>query len=88
MNVTGNILPGLNLTYDLGAPDETWNNIYGKSIYSGDLILENEFRLTEGNKVGEDPNSLVFLNENGEKIMKLDSEGNLWLKGDIKKFGE
>jgi hypothetical protein len=43
-NVSGNIIPSANTTWDLGSPTARWNN-----IYTGDLHLSNENR--EGNLV-------------------------------------
>ena len=45
ITATGNILPGANDTYDLGASGNVWQN-----VYTGDLHLNNEHK-TEGNIV-------------------------------------
>jgi len=45
LTVTGDVVPGTNDTYDLGAVSNVWQN-----IYTGDLHLSNEAK-TEGNAV-------------------------------------
>ena len=42
LNMTGNIVPTANVTYDLGSPTNFWNELYlsGNSIYLGDVILK------------------------------------------------
>jgi hypothetical protein len=45
ITATGNIVPGANDTYDLGASGNVWRN-----LYTGDLHLSNEAK-TEGNIV-------------------------------------
>jgi hypothetical protein len=37
LNVTGSIIPGLDITYNLGSPSKRWAN-----VYTGDLHLRNE----------------------------------------------
>lgn len=49
LTVSGNILPSLNVTYDLGSPTERWRDAYfsGSSIYLGNVIIkstENEIQ--------------------------------------------
>ena len=77
--VAGNVTPNANNTYALGNNTLRWMEIYGVSIYSGDIILENKFRITEA------PDGIEFKNPHGEAIMTLDSRGNLWIKGEIRR---
>ena len=86
LTMAGDINPDGDNTRSLGTNSLRYANIYGVSIFSGDIILENDFRITEGDRVAEERDSLVFLNAQEEKIMKLDSKGNLWIKGEIKRF--
>jgi len=79
LQVAGNITPNANNTYDLGNNTLRWREIYGVSIYSGDIILENRFRITEMS------DGIEFRNPYGEAIMTLDSQGNLWIKGEIRR---
>ena len=46
------------------------------TITPGDLVFENNFKMTEDEKAG-----LAFKNDAGEKIAVLDQEGNLHIKG-------
>ena len=83
---TGSVVPGANNTGGIGTDLLRWASIYGVSVYSGDVIFENKFRITEGDKFGEETGSLVFVNSSSEKIMKLDSQGNLWIKGEVRRL--
>jgi hypothetical protein len=69
---TGNIVPGANDTYDLGASGNVWRN-----IYTGDLHLSNEAKNngnivdgTKGNWTLQEGKSNIFLinNISGEKF--------------------
>jgi len=50
VNITGNLLPTANVTYDLGNTTLRWNDLYlaGNSIYLGNVILTNQ----TGNAIG------------------------------------
>ena len=68
-NVSGNIIPSANTTWDLGSPTARWNN-----IYTGDLHLSNENRggnLIDGTKgnwtVQEGETDLYLINNNTGK---------------------
>lgn len=74
LTITGNIFPGANDTYDLGALTNVWRN-----VYTGDLHLSNE-RKSEGNSVDgtkgswtiqEGDNSLFILNNKSGKKYKF-----------------
>ncbi|MCK5039433.1 MAG: DUF2341 domain-containing protein [Candidatus Aenigmarchaeota archaeon] len=57
------------------------------NVYYSDLVFANNFVITEA----VEENALYFLNQKGERIMKLDENGNLFAKGVIKEnfnFGE
>ena len=65
----------------------TGNIYYDGSLVNYDLVFANNFTITEA----EDENALYFLNQKGEKIAKLDENGNLFVKGKITEnfdFGE
>ena len=72
ITATGNIIPGANDTYDLGASGNVWRN-----LYTGDLHLSNESK-TEGNMVDgtkgswtlqEGKNDIFMINNiSGEKF--------------------
>jgi len=40
--LTGSILPGENLTYNIGSNKKKWTNIYSTNLYTGDFHLKNE----------------------------------------------
>ena len=81
ITATGNIIPGANDTYDLGASGNVWRN-----LYTGDLHLSNESK-TEGNIVDgtkgswtlQEGNNDLFIinNKSGEKFkLKLEKVGD------------
>ena len=77
ITATGNIVPGANDTYDLGASGNVWRN-----IYTGDLHLSNKFKEkgnivdgTKGNWTLQEGQDDIFMinNISGEKFkIKLD----------------
>jgi hypothetical protein len=42
-NISGNIVPSANLTYNLGSPTSYWNNVYGTSIHAQYADLAERF---------------------------------------------
>jgi uncharacterized protein (TIGR02145 family) len=85
----GNVLPGTDNTYSLGASGNRWSNIYVGTSTVGDLVFGNNFRLleatnTEGiNGSTTEADTMVWRNQNGQNIFNLDENGNLALSGDI-----
>jgi len=81
ITATGNIVPGANDTYDLGASGNVWRN-----LYTGDLHLSNEAKSqgnivdgTKGNWTLQEGNNDIFIinNKSGEKFkIKLDKVGD------------
>jgi len=69
ITATGNILPGANDTYDLGASGNVWQN-----VYTGDLHLNNEHK-TEGNIVDGSKGSWT-LQEGAEDIYLINNKSN------------
>jgi hypothetical protein len=69
ITATGNILPGTNDTYDLGALGNVWQN-----IYTGDLHLNNEHK-TEGNIVDGTKGSWT-LQEGSDDIYLINNKSN------------
>lgn len=63
--VAGNITPSANNTYLLGNDTGRWKEIYGVSIYSGDIILENKFRITEV------ANGIAFKDNNHNALLTI-----------------
>jgi hypothetical protein len=66
----------------LGDVTKKWSDVWTVLNHVGDLIFDNDFRFTEK------PNSLVLLNQNGEPIMEIDTNGNLKVTGSIEEFVE
>jgi hypothetical protein len=77
----GNVVPDANNTRSLGTSGAKWSDIYAVNTHFGDLIAANNFRITESNASGEP--ALIFKNQKGVEIMRLDEEGNLHIKGKI-----
>ena len=50
INITGNVVPSANITYDLGTTSLRWNDLYlaGNSIVLGNTVIKN----TSGNSIG------------------------------------
>ena len=69
ITATGNIVPGANDTYDLGASGNVWRN-----IYTGDLHLNNEHK-KEGNIVDGSKGSWT-LQEGAEDIYLINNKSN------------
>lgn len=69
ITATGNILPGANDTYDLGASGNVWQN-----VYTGDLHLNNQHK-TEGNIVDGTKGSWT-LQEGSDDIYLINNKSN------------
>ena len=69
ITATGNILPGTNDTFDLGASGNVWQN-----IYTGDLDLNNQHK-TEGNIVDGTKGSWT-LQEGSNDIYLINNKSN------------
>jgi hypothetical protein len=50
---------------------------------SGDIRFQNDFRITEAEKLGF-KKGLAFLNPKGKVLMMLDGKGNLHVAGKVK----
>jgi len=74
----GELLPGTNNTGSIGKEGMKWSLVRATTITSGDLTFENGYCVTEDEESG-----LLFLNQKGERIAKLDEQGNLRIRGDI-----
>ena len=83
ITATGNIVPGANDTYDLGASGNVWRN-----LYTGDLHLSNEAK-TEGNIVDgtkgswtlqEGENDIFMINNISREKFKINLSK---IKGDL-----
>jgi hypothetical protein len=81
------ILPEADNLYSLGAPGLRWANLYAATTSVGDLIFANQFRVIETDNLAT-TQALIFKNQRGEEIMRLDERGNLTLAGIIEGFFE
>jgi hypothetical protein len=81
------ILPEADNLYSLGAPGLRWANLYAATTSVGDLIFANQFRVIETDNLAT-TQALIFKNQRGEEIMRLDERGNLTLAGIIEGFVE
>lgn len=59
--------PVADITNDLGNSSHRWLNIWGQTIHSGDVQMENDWRITEGEKVGHPEEGIMFLSPEGKK---------------------
>jgi hypothetical protein len=85
--VNSNIIPFSDNVYSLGAPGFRWANIYAATTTVGDLVFANQFRIVETDNLAT-TQALIFKNQRGEEIMRLDERGNLTLAGIIEGFVE
>ena len=78
-NVVG-ILPLADNTYDLGSSGLRWRNIYVVNTYTGDVVFQNGWKITEYDENGKLMDGLRILDKNGEEIFKITEDG-LYFKG-------
>lgn len=87
----GNLFPDADSAYDIGfTPGGRVNKIYATEIYcttqtagnhiTGDLRFKDLFR------IDEDESGLRFWNKEEKQIATLDQDGNLFIKGELKKL--
>lgn len=96
-NVTGNLLPRLNNTYDLGSPSKQWRDLFVSdgSIYLGDIKLSNQNGLlvvqqvtnpglsTEAPVAGAPGKVTTDRLINGNNSLVLGNNGVVELNGDL-----
>lgn len=92
--VKANLLPGTGSNYNLGLTGTRWLNVYADNIYctnqtagqniTGDILFNYNGSMVF--KIDENPDFLNFYNKDNELIMKLSKEGDLFLKGEVKKL--
>jgi hypothetical protein len=80
----GHMNPDTNNTYSLGNASYKWSDIWAVNTHFGDVNFANDFKITE--VVEEGKEALAFMNHRGEKIMVVDEEGNLYIKGELKQL--
>ncbi len=87
------LVPNADGSGQLGYNDQRWEKVHADNIYctnqtadkhiTGDLVFRYKKEIVF--RIDENPDQLNFYNKKGLKIMTLDQEGNLWLKGKIGK---
>ena len=75
---TGDVVPPTDDVGNIGLDGRRWHRVRANIVQSGDLLFENGYCVTEDKESG-----LLFLNQKGERIAKLDEQGNLRIRGDI-----
>ncbi len=87
LDPTGNdILPGSNDTDNLGSASTKWSNLWVVTSNVGDLAFANQFVITEAFKFDEEftTKGLIFADDQGNELMRVDQGGNLTVQGDVK----
>lgn len=72
--------PETDNTGDIGKPSLRWANAYIVNLYTGDIILENNWRITEYDEEGNKIDGVRILNSDGEEVFKITNDG-LYYKG-------
>ena len=84
---TGHLNPaeGYSGLISLGNSTHKWSDLWVvNAVHTGDVVFDNDFILTE---VVQDGNAaLAFVNPAGEKVVVLDNQGNLFLKGEVRQL--
>ena len=76
------VYPSADNTYNCGNASRRWALVRGVVITPGDLKFENDFTITEAEKLGFQK-GLAFLSPRGRVLMVLDARGNLKIAGKI-----
>lgn len=63
----GDVRPGADNNQQLGTASFRWSDVYGVTIHSGDVHMENDWRITEGEKIGHPEEGIMFLSPSGKK---------------------
>lgn len=74
LNYSVDCVPVSDATNDNGNSTHRWANVWGATIHSGDIELENGWRITEGDKVGHPEEGVMFLSPAGKKFKIAMSE--------------
>lgn len=74
------IIPDADNTYDLGSSSLRWRSLYAVNVYTGDVVFQNGWRVTEYDENGRIMNGLRVLNKDGEEILRI-TESGIYFKG-------
>jgi hypothetical protein len=66
--------PTTDITNDNGNSTHRWLNLWAQTIHSGDIALDNGWKITEGDKVGRDKNEVLLISPEGKKFRFLTEE--------------
>ena len=66
--------PTVNNSFSSGTASFKWSDVWGVTIHSGDIELDNHWRITEGDKVGHPEEGVMFLSPEGKKFKIAMSE--------------
>jgi len=69
----------------LGYDTQRWQRVRAVSVVQGDSIFQDKETREDLFRISEDPNFLNFYNKKGQLIMKLNQEGELYVKKIIEK---
>jgi hypothetical protein len=85
LDINGHILPTQDNTFVLGTEGLRWSLVRAVTITPGDLILSDRVTGKELYKIHESPTLGIFFDDfrTGERLMRLDPDGNLHLKGKV-----
>jgi len=90
--ITGNLMPGADNVYSLGASTTRWATLYSHLLNTGDVVFGNKFDLLEamnpdGTFATGANAAMVWENGTGTPMFKLDYLGNLTVNGDVCAYG-
>ena len=90
--ISGNLMPGLDNVYSLGTSTARWSTLYSHLLNTGDVVFGNKFDLLEamnpdGSFATGSNAAMVWENDTGTPMFKLDYLGNLTVDGDVCAYG-
>jgi hypothetical protein len=84
VDTNGNLFPPTDNTGQIGTNSNRWAKVRATVVQSGDLVLSNKETGEQLYTIKEDENNIYFLDfRTGKEMMRLDVQGNLYLKGKI-----
>lgn len=71
---SSDIRPNTDISSSCGQSDHRFQHIWGQTIHSGDVQMENNWKITEGEKVGHPEEGIMFISPEGKKYKILMAE--------------
>lgn len=65
--MTGNFQPEADNTRSNGVASRRWSDLYAVNVHAGDIHMENNWAITEGDKVGYPDEGIMFVSPTGKK---------------------